>query len=62
MQYFNYQYKRTGTLWEGRYKSTLLDSEMYLLTCYVRQTQSTTDYEPLMQGLSYAHHQQRGNA
>ena len=21
-------------MWEGRYKSTLLDSEMYLLTCY----------------------------
>jgi len=33
VQYFNYQYKRTGTLWEGRYKSTLLDSESYLLTC-----------------------------
>ena len=33
VQYFNYQYKRTGTLWEGRYKSTLLDSEAYLLTC-----------------------------
>jgi len=34
VQYFNYRYKRTGTLWEGRYKSTLLDSESYLLTCY----------------------------
>ncbi|MFC1747244.1 transposase [Pseudomonadota bacterium] len=34
VQYFNYQYKRTGTLWEGRYKATLLDSEQYLLTCY----------------------------
>ncbi|MDQ6968295.1 MAG: transposase [Mariprofundaceae bacterium] len=34
VQYFNYQYKRTGTLWEGRYKATLLDSENYLLTCY----------------------------
>jgi len=34
VQYFNHQYKRTGTLWEGRYKSTLLDSENYLLTCY----------------------------
>jgi len=34
VQYFNDQYKRTGTLWEGRYKSTLLDSETYLLTCY----------------------------
>ena len=34
VQYFNYQYGRSGTLWEGRYKSTLLDSERYLLTCY----------------------------
>ena len=34
VQYFNYQYRRTGTLWEGRYKATLLDSEQYLLTCY----------------------------
>jgi len=34
VQYFNHQYKRTGTLWEGRYKATLLDSEAYLLTCY----------------------------
>ena len=33
VQYFNYCYKRTGTLWEGRYKSTLIDSETYLLTC-----------------------------
>ncbi len=33
VQYFNHQYQRTGTLWEGRYKATLLDSERYLLTC-----------------------------
>ena len=33
VQYFNYMYKRTGTLWEGRYKATLIDSEHYLLTC-----------------------------
>ena len=33
VQYFNHQYQRTGTLWEGRYKATLLDSEQYLLTC-----------------------------
>ena len=33
VQYFNYRYKRTGTLWEGRYKATLIDSERYLLTC-----------------------------
>jgi len=34
VQYFNYTQKRTGTLWEGRYKATLIDSERYLLTCY----------------------------
>jgi putative transposase len=34
VQYFNYNYNRTGTLWEGRYKATLIDSERYLLTCY----------------------------
>lgn len=33
VQYFNYCYKRTGTLWEGRYKATLIDSETYLLVC-----------------------------
>lgn len=30
----NTRYQRTGTLWEGRYKSCLVDSETYLLTCH----------------------------
>ena len=34
VQYFNFTYERTGTLFEGRYKATLIDSEHYLLTCY----------------------------
>lgn len=33
VQYYNYCYQRTGTLWEGRYKATLIDTETYLLTC-----------------------------
>lgn len=33
VQYFNKKYKRTGTLWEGRYKATLVDSERYFLIC-----------------------------
>jgi putative transposase len=33
VQYFNSSYKRNGTLWEGRYKATLIDSKEYLLTC-----------------------------
>lgn len=34
VQYVNQGYQRTGTLWEGRFKSSLIDSERYLLTCY----------------------------
>ena len=33
--YINQTYRRTGTLWEGRYKAALIDSERYLLTCNV---------------------------
>ncbi len=31
---FNARYGRTGTLWEGRFKSALVDSERNVLTCY----------------------------
>jgi putative transposase len=34
VQYVNHVHRRTGTLWEGRFKSSLVDSERYLLTCY----------------------------
>ncbi len=34
VQYFNFTYQRTGTLWEGRYRATLVDTENYLLSCY----------------------------
>jgi len=33
VRYINSVYKRTGTLWEGRYKASLVDSNHYLLTC-----------------------------
>lgn len=33
-QYFNRCYHRSGSLWEGRYKSGLVDTEHYLLACY----------------------------
>ena len=33
VRYFNDRQKRTGTLWEGRYKSTLIQTERYLLAC-----------------------------
>ncbi|TMO52413.1 transposase [Pseudoalteromonas ruthenica] len=31
VRYVNNTYKRTGTLWEGRFKSSLVDSDRYLL-------------------------------
>jgi putative transposase len=33
VRYFNDSQRRTGTLWEGRYKSTLIQTERYLLAC-----------------------------
>lgn len=33
VRYFNDAQKRSGTLWEGRYKSTLIQSDRYLLAC-----------------------------
>ena len=33
VQYYNYCYWRTGTLWKEPYRATLIDSERYLLTC-----------------------------
>src|SRR5437762_9245888 len=33
VQYFNSTYRRTGTLWEGRYRAAIVDDERYLLTC-----------------------------
>lgn len=32
--YFNRRHRRTGTLWEGRYRSCLVDSAHYVLGCY----------------------------
>ena len=33
VRYLNAAHKRTGTLWEGRFKSAVIDSDRYLLTC-----------------------------
>lgn len=46
VRYFNDLYHRTGTLWEGRYKSTLVQTERYLLACMVYM-----DLNPVRAGL-----------
>jgi len=35
VRYFNQSQHRTGTLWEGRYRSTVIQPERYLLACMV---------------------------
>lgn len=46
VRYFNDAQKRTGTLWEGRYKSTLIQTDRYLLTCM-----AYIDLNPVRAGL-----------
>jgi putative transposase len=43
---FNQKHARTGTLWEGRYKSTIIQAERYLLACMVY-----IDLNPVRAGL-----------
>lgn len=33
VRHFNFKYTRTGTLFEGRFKSSLIQEERYFLTC-----------------------------
>ena len=46
VRYFNQRQARTGTLWEGRYRSTLIQAERYLLACMVY-----IDLNPVRAGL-----------
>jgi putative transposase len=34
VQYFNRQHNRTGTLWEGRFRSCIVESAQYVLVCH----------------------------
>ena len=34
VRYFNYRYGRTGTLFEGRFRSSIIQTNRYLLACY----------------------------
>ncbi|MBL4672226.1 MAG: transposase [Arenicella sp.] len=34
VQFVNVKYRKSGTLWEGRHKASLVDAERYLLVCY----------------------------
>lgn len=47
VRYFNQRHARSGTLWEGRYRSTLIHAERYLLPCMVYM-----DLNPVRAGLA----------
>ena len=34
MRYLNDSIGRTGTLWKGRYKASLVEDDHYVMTCY----------------------------
>lgn len=34
VQHFNQRHQRTGTLWEGRFRATIVDTDQYLFTCH----------------------------
>ena len=50
VRYFNQRQGRTGTLWEGRYRSTLIQAERYLLACM-----AYIDLNPVRAGIALAH-------
>ena len=46
VRYFNDVQERSGTLWEGRYRSTLIQADRYLLACMAYM-----DLNPVLTGL-----------
>ncbi len=46
VRYFNDCYQRTGTLWDGRYRSTVIEAQRYLLPCMAYM-----DLNPVRAGL-----------
>lgn len=47
VRYFNNRHGRSGTLWEGRYRSTVLEAPAYLLPCMV-----VVETQPVVEGLA----------
>jgi putative transposase len=47
--YFNRKYQRSGSLWQGRYKATVLEAERHFLQCslYVEGSPCVVDWLPM---------------
>jgi len=61
-QYVNKTYERTGTLWEGRYRSCLTQSERYVLACYRYIEQNPVRAGMVSRPSEYPWSSYRGNA
>jgi putative transposase len=60
--YINHAYGRTGTLWEGRFKSSLVQARSHLLACY-RYIESNPIRAGMVEAaVDYAWSSYRGNA
>jgi putative transposase len=66
VRYFNDRYRRTGTLWEGRYRSTIVDSHDYFLACsrYIERNPQRVELaeDPAGYPWSSFHHNAAGDA
>jgi putative transposase len=60
--YFNRRYGRTGTLWEGRFKSCLVASARYVLGCYRYIELNPVQARMVTAPASYPWSSYRGNA
>ena len=60
--YFNRRYGRTGTLWEGRFKSCLVDTAPYVLTCYRYIEMNPVEAAMVADPAAYTWSSFRGNA
>src|SRR3954464_288959 len=60
--YFNRRYSRTGTLWEGRFKSCLVDSPRYVLGCYRYIERNPVEARMVATPISYRWSSYAGNA
>ncbi len=54
VRYFNDEQGRTGTLWDGRYRSTVLQPELYLLPCMVAMDLNPVRAELVSSASDYA--------
>lgn len=62
VQYFNRRYQRSGTLWEGRYRSCLVESAKYVIACYRYIERNPVRAQMVPLPGAYAWSSYRGNA